>query len=377
MNYLRKHKTASKICLFILIMSFSLSVVGCAAGWKGYENANLSKYLKLGDYKNLEYELKNVEVTEDEIDEEIESILQSHSEKKSITDRAAKSGDYVTVGYTVSVDGKVVEEFTVKETTFKIGTEEAAEHMKGMYNTLVGLNPGETAEFKTTYPEDYSHPIHKDMDIAGKEAIFTLTLKDLFTMSVPKLTDSFASKISNGDYPTVESYRKAVKDSIRLVKDNIATAEVIDSVWERVIENSEVIMYPEEELKIVENTHREMYELYAKSYNMSLEEFLSKAYKMTLEDFEAGIKDTAEKTVKEFLVMYSIAKKENISVTPEEYSSGLADMVAQSSEFSSAAEFEEYYGVKAIESSILLDKVKTFCAIEGKNTADTTENKTL
>ena len=129
----------------------------------------LKPEVTLGDYKGIEVPKTRVTVKKDEIEEELKKVQEQNAREITIEDRAVKDGDILTIDYSGSVDGVKFEGGTAEDQTLVIGS---GAFIPGFEEQLVGKNLNETADINVTFPEEYHAP-----DLAGKDAVFTVTVK--------------------------------------------------------------------------------------------------------------------------------------------------------------------------------------------------------
>lgn len=141
----------------------------------------LKPEVTLGDYKGIEVPKTRVTVKKDEIEEELKKVQEQNAREITIEDRAVKDGDILTIDYSGSVDGVKFEGGTAEDQTLVIGS---GAFIPGFEEQLVGKNLNETADINVTFPEEYHAP-----DLAGKDAVFTVTVKAIKEKELPELDD--------------------------------------------------------------------------------------------------------------------------------------------------------------------------------------------
>ena len=160
MNNKRKQALAAGVCM---IAAVSL-LAGC--GPKEIEN----DYVKINGYTDLEVsEITETEVTDETVDSQIEQIRQNYATYTEITDRAAQEGDMVTIDYSGAIDGVAFDGGTASGQQLELG---AGGYIDGFEDGIVGHTTGETFDVNTTFPDPYENT----PDLAGKDAVFTITL---------------------------------------------------------------------------------------------------------------------------------------------------------------------------------------------------------
>jgi trigger factor len=175
----------------------------------------LKPEVTLGEYKGIEVPKTRVTVKKDEIEEELKKVQEQNAREITIEDRAVKDGDILTIDYSGSVDGVKFEGGTAEDQTLVIGS---GAFIPGFEEQLVGKNLNETADINVTFPEEYHAP-----DLAGKDAVFTVTVKAIKEKELPELDDEFAAEVS--EFETLEDYKADIKEKIRDRKKEAANTE--------------------------------------------------------------------------------------------------------------------------------------------------------
>ena len=169
-------------------------VVMTGCGNKGISNDKIT----IKQYKGLEVEkVDPVEVTDTDVEDSINSTLQTKSTQNDITDRPAQEGDVVTIDYEGKKDGVAFDGGTAQDQQLELGS---GSFIDGFEDGIVGHNIGETFDLNLTFPEDY-----KSEDLAGQAVVFTVTLDKISEVIVPELTDELVAELSESA-KTIEDY---------------------------------------------------------------------------------------------------------------------------------------------------------------------------
>ena len=155
---------------------------------------------ELGEYKGLEVEYEDPQVSEQDVSDRLEQLLESKAEYVNIDPRPAESGDYVVVGLE-SADGLEGEPMKNPEMTLLLGD---ADTMPAFSEGIAGMSPGETKDIAVSYPEDYGQD-----RLSGKTVTFDVELKFIRRKEVPLLDDDFAK--SMGDFRTLDEFRRQLR----------------------------------------------------------------------------------------------------------------------------------------------------------------------
>ena len=182
----------------------------------------LKPEVTLGDYKGIEVPKTRVTVKKDEIEEELKKVQEQNAREITIEDRAVKDGDILTIDYSGSVDGVKFEGGTAEDQTLVIGS---GAFIPGFEEQLVGKNLNETADINVTFPEEYHAP-----DLAGKDAVFTVTVKAAPTPAkvvtpetvkpvVKDNTAEYTGLVANADKYVLTRGKQTVEISAAQVKE--------------------------------------------------------------------------------------------------------------------------------------------------------------
>lgn len=158
----------------------------------------------LGQYKGLEYDEKPVEVTDEDLEQELKKVQEQNARTITVEDRAIANGDIAVIDFTGSVDGEEFEGGKGEDYELVIGSHSFIDTFE---DQLIGKNTGDEVEVNVTFPEDY-----QAADLAGKPALFKVVIKAIKTKEVPELDDEFASDVS--DFDTLDEYKEDLKKTI-------------------------------------------------------------------------------------------------------------------------------------------------------------------
>lgn len=317
---------------------------------------DLSEYVKVGDYKGLDYSIAEESVTDDEVDTEIDSRLQSAATTETVTEGKVEDGDSINIAFAGTIDGEEFEGGSSESYDITVGT---TQMIDGFVEGLIGHEIGDNVILNLKFPDDYSNE-----DVAGKDVVFDVTINYKSVKVVPELDEDFVKE--NSDVDTVEEYKEAVKEELLAQKESQADLDAKEALWNEIVADSEVISYPEKELEAANAAADEIekqYKSQAESYGMEWEDFLESYMGSSQEDFEESKKQYAEETVLQEMVMYYIAREEGIEVTDKEYKEYLADSLEtygfteDTFKQSYGQTIEEYADDNQWRTAMLLEKV--------------------
>jgi trigger factor len=169
---------------------------------------------RLGEYRGLEVGRREPEVTGEAIDAEIEALRESSASLETV-DRAAASGDFVVVDFVGTVDGEPFEGGEARGYPLELGSGNLVE---GFEEQLVGTAAGDEREVEVTFPADY-----RSEELAGKEAVFHVTVKEVKEKRLPELNDELATEAAGLD--TLEELREDLARRLREAHEREIDAE--------------------------------------------------------------------------------------------------------------------------------------------------------
>lgn len=271
----------------------------------------------LGEYKGIEVEAETVEVTDDEVMEELLKVQKENSRFIPVTDRAAKLDDEVTLDFEGFVDGVPFDGGKGENYKLVLGSHSFIDTFE---DQLVGKNIDEEVEVNVTFPEDYQAE-----ELAGKPAVFKCVIKGIKEVELPELDDDFAAEVS--DFETLDEYKEDVKQLTLAKKQKEANSEKENKVIDKIIENATMDVAD----AMIRETQERMKDDFAQSLQyqgIKFEQYLQ-ICNVTEEALLERIKPDAEKRIKSRLVLEAIAEAEKIEATDEELDEELQNMADQ------------------------------------------------
>jgi trigger factor len=261
--------------------------------------------VKLGQYKGVEAELVEAEVTDEQMEAELARIRERNARWVDV-DREAQNGDKVVIDYSGSVDGVKLDGGTADNQIIELGS---GTFIPGFEEQIVGMKKGEEKDLTVTFPEDY-----RAKNLAGKQAVFHVKLHDVKQKELPELDDDFAQDVS--EFDTMEEYRADVRAKLLAHMEEHAKEATQNNVLEAVVGAAEIDL---PECMIENQIDQQIRQLeYSMMYQgIRLEDYLQ----MTgtkMEDIRAQYREAAEKSVRTQLVVEAVMKAENITATDEQ-----------------------------------------------------------
>jgi len=261
---------------------------------------------EVSKYKGLEVEKEKVEVTEEDINAEIDAARRRNSRLLTVTDRSAQEGDDVVIDFEGFVDGVPFEGGKAEKYTLKLGSNT---FIPGFEEQIVGKNTGDEFEITVNFPADYNAE-----KLAGKEAVFKIKLHEIKKTELPELDDEFVKDVS--EFNTVEEYKEDLKKKITERKEKIAENNFEESLIDELLAHTAVdIPAPMIENEIDGFVSDYEYRLSSQGANLDM---YFKYTGMTMEQLRESFRAQAERQIKTRLALEQIIKAENITATEED-----------------------------------------------------------
>ena len=276
----------------------------------------LKPEVTLGEYKGIEVEKKEVEVTDEEVEAEINKVRESNARMLDIDDRATQDGDTVLIDFDGYVDGKQFEGGKADDYSLVLGSHSFIDNFE---EQLVGKNIGDDVEVNVTFPENYQAE-----ELQGKPAVFKVKIKEIKVKELPELDDDFAQDVS--DFDTLDEYKADVEKKILENKENQIKREQEDQIIEKIIEKAQM----EIPQQMITAQTRQMTQEFAQrlqSQGLSLEQYMQFTG-LTPQKMLEELKPQALKRIQSRLVLEAVVAAENIETTEEELDKEIENMAS-------------------------------------------------
>jgi len=271
---------------------------------------------KLKQYKGLEIEKVNTEITDEDVKAELENLRQRNARLIAKEDGSVENGDIANIDFEGFLDGVAFDGGKAEKYDLEIGS---GSFIPGFEEQLIGMKVGEEKDITTTFPENYGNA-----ELAGKETIFKIKLHEIKKKELPTLDDEFAKDVS--EFDTLEEYTKSVRERLEKSKETQAKAERETKAVDALCENLEVeIPEPMVHSQIHQMIHE--FEQNLAYQGMTLEQYkqiLNIDDKALHEQFETS----AVKDVKLKLALEEILKAEKIEVSKEDIDAKIDELAA-------------------------------------------------
>lgn len=276
------------------------------------------RFVTVGDYKNVEVELAQPEVTDEYLDQYIEYILMNNPISTPVTGRPAQLGDVANIDYEGKLDGVAFEGGTAKGTDLSLGS---GRFIDGFEDGVVGMEIGETKDLELTFPDPYDN----NPDLAGKAVIFTVTLNSLSEQEIPELTDAYVADLGMEECKTAEDYRNYIHEGLLEQETERFEQEKLNETIVKLEEEAEFKAAPEGMVNRMSDTLIANISSYAQVYGMDIGDYVAAVYGGNAEEYETTLREQASLMAQRYIMLAAIAEKEGISVTDEELEEKLSE----------------------------------------------------
>lgn len=326
-----------------------LALTGCSKS-KGLETDEMT----ISIYKGVEIDevAKSGEVTDEDVEREIQTILQMKATQEEITDRPVETGDTAVIDFTGKIDGQEFEGGSSTDYPLVIGS---GMFIEGFEDSVIGHSIGDTYDWTGKFPEDYSNA-----DYADKDVVFTITVKSISKETIPELTDAFVKEESK-DSKNVKEYKEEIRKKIE--KDNEMSVEnqISQQAWQAVLDNTEIKKYPEDEVREIADALIEQYKTSAEFYQQDYDTFIQEQMGYSVEEFEKQVEDAAKESVKQTMVTNTLAEKEKIKLSDSKYQEQL-EKIAESYGYENVDDLKEAAEEEDLKEMALNNMVKEWIA---------------
>lgn len=329
---------------------------------------NVDDYVELGEYKGVEVTLEAPYVSDAQVENYIQTVLDNNPVRTEITDRGVQDGDVTDINYAGTKDGVAFDGGTADNQELVIGS---GRFIEGFEDGMIGMKVGETRELNLTFPETYGNT-----ELAGADVVFTVTLNHIYEETDAELNDEFVAGLGIEDVATVEEYRQYVYDGLMQSAEYQYEMNLENAVLNVVYENTTFKAVPEAMAdryydRLVTNMNYQ-----AAMYGMDLETMMLYGYGMEPEEYEADMKESAQQAAQQILMMQAIAEREGLTVSDEDVE---ADIAEKAEEYGyETEEYRELIGdeIKGYREFVLSERLTAFLVENAKVTQTEPETDT-
>jgi len=267
----------------------------------------LEPEIKLPDYKGIEVTGLSIDVSDQELENQINSIRNNFATLEPVEDdRPIAKGDYVTLDFDGEIEGKKFEDGSAKDYLLEVGSSTLFPEFE---NSLVGLKKGEKKKITFTLPGDI-----KNKQLAGKKVSFSVFIKEIKRKALPDVDEGFLKNF--GDYKDAESFKDSIKERMVKQKKNIRKGKIVGDILSHIMD------------KMKNDVPVAMVKSRIEQINKSIDESLEKqkikradylrAINLSEDKLDQEIKERAIREVKEYLIFKALEKAEKKNIEPSE-----------------------------------------------------------
>ncbi|MGN0471372.1 MAG: trigger factor [Lachnospiraceae bacterium] len=274
----------------------------------------LKPEVTLGKYKGVKVSKQNREVTEADIDAELNRQREENSRTITVENRPVQTGDTAVIDFEGFVDGVAFDGGKGENYSLEIGSHSFIDTFE---DQLIGKNTGDEVEVNVTFPEDY-----QASELAGKPALFKVKINEIKEKELPELDDEFAAEVS--EYDTLAEYKEDIKRELTQKKEKAAKDAIESEVIEAIVADSKMdipdAMVATQQRQIVDDFAQRM-----QMQGISMEQyfqFTGANYQMLIDQ----AKDQALKRIQSRLVLEAVVAAEGMTATEEEYEAEIKRM---------------------------------------------------
>lgn len=359
---------------YVLSLALGMTMLtGCGKKVDGVDQQGMidkyAAYCDLPDYKGLEYTETKSTVTDADVRNKIDSLLQQYATKTQVKEGTVADGDNVNIDFVGSIDGVEFEGGNSNGAGYDL-TLGSGSMIPGFEDGIVGHKVGETFNIKAIFPENYG----KD-ELNGKEADFKITINYLTQTELPEYNDAFVASYT--DATSILEYEDSVRKDLVEQYEQSDKSQNESAIMQVLVEKTTYNEYPQQEMQDLIDKSIAQQEQAASSYGYSLGDYVTARYGFSDEDsFRQYIQGLAEDYIKEKIAVCAVAKDTGITVTKEEvdnYKKKIMDYYSYEDE----SKLEENYSSEDIVYYALAEKVVDFLLENGKGVEATATDATI
>jgi len=335
------------------MLACTMCLSACSLSASDFSNIDPDKYITaVNGYKGLTIEAQKQEITDEVLENEIQSMLESYSELAEVSGKTLEMGDIANINYEGKIDGVAFDggsNMGQEGYDLEIGS---GVFIPGFENALIGMKAGETKDITVTFPEQYGAE-----NLAGKEAVFTVVLNSIKTKSMPELTDEFVAGLQLTNVTTVEGYKTYLRKKLEDDAQNNYEQQLSSSAMIKMLDAFEFTdEIPEERYKYYYDNIVNMDKQYAEQFQIDLDQFVTLYYGFENTDaYYKWVEDSSMNAVRVDLASVKILKDEGIKITDKDVEE---DILANLENYgvSSVEEFKQSYNIDDYKSSLINKK---------------------
>ncbi|MDH3974351.1 MAG: trigger factor [Deltaproteobacteria bacterium] len=302
------------------------------------------------DYEGIALNKEDTAISDEDVAGELEKLQKNFAAFSDVEGRGIEKGDVVTFDFEGFIDGEPIENGKAENSNLEIGS---GQFIPGFEEGMVGMGKGESGDVKAAFPDDYHAK-----ELAGKEALFKVTIKEVKKAELPDLDDEFAKDV--GDYDSLDALKERISTDLKAAREEESKRKLHKDLVDAIIKEN-AIEVPESMVKRqaqykADETRKQM-----TSYGMPKEEI-----ERNISSMADAIMGDAERQVKSGLLLEAIAEKEGIAVEEEDIDKYFAAMAEKSGR--PLDEIRKYFGDKRdyVTTTVLDNKILDYLLEKAK-----------
>lgn len=301
----------------LLALAMTLAMVMlCACGDANAEylkDFDASKYVTLGEYKGISVQMTQAEpsVSDEYLDGYMNYLLGNDATYVEVTDRTVEMGDITNIDYEGKIDGVAFEGGTAAAQELVIGS---GMFIEGFEDGMIGMAIGETRDVEAIFPDVYEN----NPDLAGKTAVFTVTLNSISVAEIPELTDEYVAGLAIEGVTNVEEYRAYLYDILLEQAQSDYDTEKANLALEAIQASSTFKDAPKGMVNRMNEAMLTSINSMAANYGISAGEYISLMYGGDAANYEETLKEQASMAAQQYIMLQAIADAEGLGVTDEQ-----------------------------------------------------------
>ena len=261
--------------------------------------------VKLGQYKGIEAPKDSVEVTDEDVDNEMQPLIARATTQETV-ERPVENGDTAVIDFEGFKDGEAFEGGKGENYSLKIGS---GSFIPGFEEQVVGMNVGEEKDLNVTFPEDYGAA-----ELAGAPVVFKVKVNEIKADVVPEIDDEFAKDVS--EFETLEELKADLRAKVEKRKTDAAQSAFETAVMDKAIANAEMEV-PDTMVEYELDRQMQNFEQRIAGYGMKLDQYLS-MMGTNRQEFAENQRPGALRSIQQDLLLEAVVKAENIEASQEE-----------------------------------------------------------
>ncbi len=324
-----------------------------------YDDMDLSEYVTVPeDLSKYEYKVETTEITDEDVEKEIKDRLDKAATEVEVTEGTVEKGDKARIAFKGTLeDGTTNDGMNTDSMDIVLGE---AGFIDGFEEGLYGAKIGDTVTLDLKFPDPYNN----NPDLAGKGVTFEVTVKAKVESKAAELNEEFIKNDSQNAATNEKDYKEYIKKTLQENADNQAEYNAKQALYQAILNDCEVLKYPEEEVEATKARLIEQYKSYAESSQMEWEDFIKNNF-----ESEDNFNTQLDTYVRETLVgvnmkVLALCKQEGVSLTDEEYNEEIQNIfaafnVANEEEFQTQynTSFEDYLSAYDVKLNLLVSRL--------------------